>query len=196
LIPTLVIIPVSFFNFLNLIPNVANSFLIGIAANIIVPVISFLIGKTTDKYPEKIKLKKADFKNSMIEESSQIIREKISKFKESEEELIIIEKQFKETLSNQILDIKKQKLSEYIDSIYLKLFNMYSTDIEIRKEYIEAITLIANNFRQYYQYDEKKLEQISDEIKKEAIEPSFKFLENLKEEISNVYEEVNRISFV
>ncbi len=196
LIPAIAIVPFAFFNFLNLIPNVANSFLIGIAANIVIPTIFYLFGRATDKYPDRITKKKSDYKNTLIKNSNKIIEEKISHFKESEEELFIIEKQFKETLDNQIADIKKQKFSEYIESIYSKLYKMYLRDIEIRKEYIEAVNLISNNFRQYYRYDEKKLEQISNEIKKEAIEPSFKFLENLKKDISNVYEEVNKISFI
>lgn len=196
IIPTILIIPFSIFDFLDLKPNVANSYLIGIAANIIIPLILYILGRATDKYPERIRKKKDDYKNDITTESSAIISKNKLIFKENQEEQIIIEKQFRETLDNQIADIKNQKFSEYIGKIYSNLHKMHMVDIKIRKNYIEEIKLISDEFKQYFTYDEEKLEQISNEIKKEAIEPSFKFLENLKKDISDVYEKMNQIELV
>ena len=196
LIPAIVIIPFSFFDVLNLIPNVANSFLISIAANIVIPGIVFLYGRATDKYPNRINKKKDEYKNDVIEKSSNIIKDQLEAFKETKEEQVIIEKQFKETFDKQILDIKEQKFSEYIGSIYSKLVMMYHEDIEIRKNYIQKIDTLTQEFINYFSYDEEKLEKISGEIKKEAIEPSFTFLEQLKKDITGVYEQMNEISLV
>lgn len=196
LVPAFIIISITVLDKLNLIPNITNSFLISLAANIVIPAFGYLIGKASDKYPDKIRIKKDEYKNEIVNNSSKIIKEHISLFKESNEEQTIIERQFRGTLDAQISDIKKQKFSEYIGVIYSQLHKMHIVDIEIRKDYIEGIKILSKDIIKYFSYDEKKLEQISDEIKKEAIEPSFKFLEKLKKDISDVHEEMDKISLI
>lgn len=195
-IPAMLVFLYLYFDFLNLIPNIAHSFLIGLAANIVVTVISFLIGFLTDNYPNIIESRNTDFKEQSIKESSEILKNKLQDFRECTDEFDIIEKQLKETLNKQIVDVKKQKFSEYIESIYLNLVKIHSTDVEIRKKYIDQITAISLRFNQYFEYDENKLEKISNDIKKEAIEPSFQFLENLREDITKVYNDIDNVSFI
>ena len=102
---------------------------------------------------------------------------------------------FKKALIAQIDDIKKQPFSTKANELFVKINGVQKSENTIRKKYIDELKYIDKVFESYFEYDDKKLDIISKEIKKEAIEPSFKFLEDLGLQISDVNSRINSIEF-
>lgn len=175
--------------------NVANNFILSIASNIIIPIALIITAFIKDKYAVNLNIVQADVKNQIIIYSLGYIDTEIKKANENSEEKILINSFYQEAINKQIQDIKSQSLSKSLESIYLKLTDIRKEEYSIRKKYIEEITSISKSFLNYLEYDDKKLENISREIKDEAIQPSFLFLESLEKDLLSVQSKIEEIKF-
>lgn len=160
----------------------ANSFIISISANFVLPIISFVIARITDKFPAKVKTEQEKAHNEISETCNQILNKNLREIRDNQDEKNLIDKRFQETLNKQLEDIKSQPFSKKSEETHQKIVSNHQKTLEIRRKYKDQITAIATDYDSYFVYDEgiKKLDQISGEIKEEAIQPSSPFWTNLK----------------
>ncbi|MEP5834681.1 MAG: hypothetical protein ABJ383_11650 [Balneola sp.] len=191
-----IVLPFSIFTYLNMKNSMANSFIISISANFVLPIISFVIAKLTDKFPEKIKSEQEKAYNKISETCNQILNKSLREIRDNEDEKKLIDKRFQEALNKQLEDIKSQPFSRKSEETHQKLLANHQRALEIRKSYKERIMSIATDYSAYFDYDDGiKLDKISKEIKEEAIEPSFTFLDELKTKITSVKSSIDEIEF-
>ncbi|MEP6677441.1 MAG: hypothetical protein ABJA78_19930 [Ferruginibacter sp.] len=173
----------------------ANNVILNIFSNYIIPLVVLVYGLLTDKFSKKVNKKRVQIKQELIASSMEYLESQIAEMKQTMDIKQLITDHFKRALTAQIDDIKKQAFSTKASNLFIKINEIQKKENEIRRKYIEELKYIDKVFESYFEYDDQKLDVISKEIKKEAIEPSFKFLEDLGLQISDVNNRISKIEF-
>jgi len=173
----------------------ANNVIANIGSNVVIPIIALIYSFFTNKYSQELHKSKRRIKNELINSLNEFVDERLLNLDKELDERFFIAKHFSEMIDQQIADIHKQEFVKLLNEQYQKLINLHLNERNIRLNYTNEIALIAGNYRAYFEYDDNKLDITANEIRKEAIEPSFKFLEELDSRIKNAKNNIQMVAF-
>jgi len=173
-----------------------TAFVIAIIANIITGIAFLLFGRLAKVEDRGLNKKHSTVILTIKNECKVELRLAFKDIENDDSEKALISNYIGETISNEIKSINTAYQSSTLKTIYGELFDISSSINVLTNNYTESVQSLFAQFSKFYQYDENKIISISQNIKQEAIEPSFIFLEELRKRILSVKERLGKISFI
>jgi predicted GTPase/gas vesicle protein len=171
---------------------------LGVASSVVFAAISFIIGRIFNNLDALIDQVTETYNDKLRSSCSRVIRSKMEEHEKNPTNVVNLENFILEAWQECLIDKPHNNWKAESDKFLEAVRSQAKQYSKLKDQYTNIIKKMADDYSGYFRNSSdkaKNLEKIANDIREEAIQPSFDFLRETKEELSNLKDDLEAINF-